>query len=506
MKIAIFSFLIFVFTALQVFFWIPSDVFFLQDLLYLPSVWKDISTDHGNLLDWSFTPAPYFFPDMVLYFLFQTILPFSWSQNAYLISIFQIFFFFGSVYYLFSILLEDKISKGDMKRWDILIVISILFSIYLLIIPIFRPFIVVYLLSEHFGAFWISILCLALVLKKDSKLQFRILLLLIFCITISDRMFFILFVGPVVATSFFVKTFWKRKELILILSSAILALIFYSLLKLKIKIEPTHKAPLLFSVAVFVQNFLNYFFLRDFLFFLLAPVVLNISLAFQFFKKKSKGKLTSHFSETYSFFGIYSLFVVLFSFATPVLFGLYVDEYSFRYCVYGLVLPFLSLGYYILYLKKSSSTLEERYWVFSKDTISLLFSVSIFGLLLYTTPKDFWNIVSSKWNFVPEDTQCLDRNAEIFPTKFGISDYWNSKNHHLFSQKGFQVHQVDYKNLSPAFVLNNKTWYSRDAKYSFIIIDHLPQEKILEKFGKPTRTLDCAGKMIWIYQNPFRVE
>ena len=50
-----------------------AEILFHSDMLYLPAIYRDIWIDGNSLFAWSFTPAPYFFPDMSLYFLLHWI-------------------------------------------------------------------------------------------------------------------------------------------------------------------------------------------------------------------------------------------------------------------------------------------------------------------------------------------------------------------------------------------------------------------------------------------------
>lgn len=47
---------------------------FYGDTLYIPAVFRDIFLNDGSFSDWYFAPAPYFFPDMALYFLIKAII------------------------------------------------------------------------------------------------------------------------------------------------------------------------------------------------------------------------------------------------------------------------------------------------------------------------------------------------------------------------------------------------------------------------------------------------
>lgn len=42
----------------------PQEIYLNSDILYLPTLALDVLVDGGNFLSWSFTPSPYFFPDL----------------------------------------------------------------------------------------------------------------------------------------------------------------------------------------------------------------------------------------------------------------------------------------------------------------------------------------------------------------------------------------------------------------------------------------------------------
>src|SRR5512135_2773264 len=45
-----------------------------SDLYYLPALYADLVSWGGRLSEWKLPPAPYFFPDMALYFPVQAVL------------------------------------------------------------------------------------------------------------------------------------------------------------------------------------------------------------------------------------------------------------------------------------------------------------------------------------------------------------------------------------------------------------------------------------------------
>ncbi|HZI09882.1 MAG TPA: hypothetical protein VE153_05765, partial [Myxococcus sp.] len=60
------------------------SVFFAADNLYLPSLYRDLFEEGGRWGGWRLTPAPYFFPDMALYFALDALTgPFTQAIAGY---------------------------------------------------------------------------------------------------------------------------------------------------------------------------------------------------------------------------------------------------------------------------------------------------------------------------------------------------------------------------------------------------------------------------------------
>ena len=83
--------------------------FFNADALYLPSLYKDLMVNSGSYENWHLTPAPYFFPDMILYFLAN----FLTSDYYYAIPMFftfQAIVLVVAIYHLYTLFMEKSIA------------------------------------------------------------------------------------------------------------------------------------------------------------------------------------------------------------------------------------------------------------------------------------------------------------------------------------------------------------------------------------------------------------
>ena len=118
---------------------------FSADHLYIPLLFKDIFEDGGSFLDWTTPPAPYFFPDMLL-FLFAFLFASEIYIQLFIFQSIQLLTFGFFVWRIFT-LLEIKYSN------------SLLVLCFLVFCLLKAPF---HQIGYHFGAFWAATLCVYL--------------------------------------------------------------------------------------------------------------------------------------------------------------------------------------------------------------------------------------------------------------------------------------------------------------------------------------------------------
>lgn len=100
-----------------------EKLYYNVDCLYLPSLYTDIFIDGNLLKGWRLTPNPYFFPDMILYFI---IYPFSQNVGITLMifAFLQLLLIEFFVYKFIGLLIDDKIK---VRQYFLLSVFFILF-------------------------------------------------------------------------------------------------------------------------------------------------------------------------------------------------------------------------------------------------------------------------------------------------------------------------------------------------------------------------------------------
>ena len=188
-----------------------------SDNLYLPTLFKNIFDEGGNFTDWYLTPAPYIFPDMLVYFIMNYL-----TQNEFhamfLFVITQMIF----VFILMNLIFREFFSSQKSFLYAI-ISITFLYAIpsNLTTILMFTGF--------HMGAFisGLALVYLVVLSIKESNIykikSFIRMSLLISLIVLSDKIFIVQFVVPTIVTLIIM---WLMKSIsfrkVFIISSVII--------------------------------------------------------------------------------------------------------------------------------------------------------------------------------------------------------------------------------------------------------------------------------------------
>ncbi len=106
-------------------------------------------------------------------------------------------------------------------------------------------------------------------------------------------------------------------------------------------------------------------------------------------------------------------------------------------------------------------------------------------------------------NYYPDSIVCLDRIAQKKELNSGISNYWLSRTPSMLSRTGLQVLPVTQQ-FKPNDWIVNKNDFREAAPLQFAVIDkHHPTEldskRLIELAGKPDQIADCPSITIWIY-------
>lgn len=448
------------------------EVFFHSDMLVLPSIYRDLFVDGYSIAGWSFTPAPYFFPDMPLYFLLEGVT----GNTALALGLYgmvQVILFVLGVRVLLRAFAVEKYLPLPGFVTGILIFLSIQI----------KPLVIFLLPSAHFSSFLVGIFLFALLYRAmETGRGNRLLSFLIVLMIGSDRIFLLHFGLPALVLTFLSlrrEPVGARKTLRYLGAGMVLGLVGYGILKNVLYIERAGRIPLLTSLSTFGRDM--GFLLADSIVFKLLILSWFLSVVGALFLYFRRGREPAFLS----------LFVFLvFTGLVPPLVGSYMDLYSSRYNIYVLIVSVL----FLFALAGSYARPAWRVPLWSGVMI-LWFAM---GAIVYRM-EPFRALAEYRSELV----DCLDNRFSDSEVRMGLADYWNAKRITIFSKKGLRAYHVDYTSLQPSFTLSNRNWFAcsgdRCPEFRFVVATHLDQGRWVKLHGEPTERIACGDDLIFLY-------
>ena len=216
-----------------------------SDLLYLPTLFKDLTEWGGHLFEWRLTPAPYFFPDMLLYFTFAAIIP-NW-QVALTLSVIVQLILFTTGWALLGRYFFDESKQRLTYAAFIFALIALLLAL-----PAMRQIVQPqHQISIHFGVMLMLPFILGATLNlinnqfnfQQSRSAWVGLVVMLGLLALSDAIVYVQILLPLLLTLFFLgllnKIEW-RAILTLTGSIGIMLIVVYLLRTWIIKFPPMH--------------------------------------------------------------------------------------------------------------------------------------------------------------------------------------------------------------------------------------------------------------------------
>jgi hypothetical protein len=479
------------------------DLFFSSDELMLPAFLSDLFLHHGHYKDWSLSPAPHFFPDILLY-----VVIFFVTKNIYLQFLFnlclQSILFYLAVKYVYSHFFEKY--KASIFAYAAVV------PIYLLAMHEKLPFIAVLLPIAHTGEFIIGTYLLGIQLKniedthnKNIQKEFVVLTSVFsFLAGLSDLLFV-----PQFAAAFFLSYFLffitgsiKFQNLLyngvfpffaalggiylakcIVPTNILFGYLAQPSLK-KITLATLHHQ---FSVLMTMLQADMHGILR--VIYILFYVFIFFVIAARFICVKN-----NNVSKNLIFLSIFVFFSVAVSLA--VLLCLAENHVTSRYIIPVYFFPIL--------------------FFFSLHSVAnqfLLIVKPMFGLAGLPILFLLWNLLSLinkpgfeiKMGYYPAYIACIDSALKNYDNH-GIAEYSNANLITMLSKTNAQVVPVHAENLSIyPWAMNLKKFSN---SYSFAIIDVDPRgsqtpfyQNTVEAFnGKPIKAIVCATKKLLFYK------
>lgn len=426
-----------------------DNLVFNADYIYLPSLYKSLFEDGDSIQSWYLTPAPYFFPDFLIYIFFKLLL-----GNFKLALIASNAFLFTAIafltYRLIAITQNKLFTRAAWMSgiaWVVTILINNLCGDYF-------PFHFLFSISNHSGNVFNTLLTTLLFINiLNGRLSVKYNLLLFFLIVsaiISDNLFILTAILPITAIVVFRLFIYRfnRKDIIhfftwglaitagLILSNN-LRFIAYKTNKMKIKWDKAEQAFDYFLKAV------------DFFTTHLWPMVTLLIVAcifavFILLNKISQNGFKNLKLEHWII--ALSLAGMILSMAATVAGGLHLGIDTVRYYIVPVYLfMFITLAYLISLLP------------FSRTAFYMIFAlIIVYGT--YRFSRNGLNPVIAVHDYTPPDIARILSKTEELNLKNGVTGYWYAKPIYMFSNGKHIMAATHEKWFYPALHICSVNW------------------------------------------------
>ena len=102
----------------------------------------------------------------------------------------------------------------------------------------------------------------------------------------------------------------------------------------------------------------------------------------------------------------------------------------------------------------------------------------------------------------PAEVVCLDRLAADHDLETGLMYFFAAQRARVFSRTGLQIDTVD-EHFRPFTWIGDHRRKGAESGYSFVILDRLrDHDVVVESLGSPDRTARCGDSTVWIYETP----
>jgi hypothetical protein len=475
-----------------------------SDLLYPFLFLRDFFNNYSSLNQWYLPPANAFFPDIfLLAFLYK--LPIETSMFYYvliqLLMIHYLFYFYNKTK-SYSNLLSSIISISCVTF------IFIIFGNHKDLITIFLPgyHSTIYLFG---GYIWIK--------KDEIKFNFKLLIISLL-LGFSDPFIIIQVLLPLFLFFLIINNISQLKIIVKLILITLLGKYIQSILLafsfLKIPDIPVFKT----FILLFKQNliFKNLhislqLMLKDLIYdpFIFIVLIFFTTLLINF---KSKNNISK------PIFVSYTLSIII-NYLFQGSFGLWMGS---RYIWFFYLIPIIFLNDRInrfirIYFSKKTNlnflkldhTIVLNTLLIIYLTFLIFFITSIKNNLLMITSEKL-NLLSihetsNYYNFLPKKMICLREIQMKYNLIHGISDYWNAKYIHFFSNRELNLYQSDSQFNPYHWIYNSKFYFESigTKKTTFIITNSIDESYIKQKVGLPLIIENCEPWNIWIYEHPF---
>ena len=489
-------------------------VYFNSDTLYLPSIFRDLFVDHSGFNGWHLNGAPNFFPDMLFYFLFNTLIPdfrsamVVYSLVQYLGLLLLVRWLFRTV---FPDISEEALAAGNLVMFIIFLVSFVpgdfVFTFYLLSI------------SYHLGAFLMAVASIIFTfryLKRGRVYDLIILFTLGILGVLNDKLYMAMYILPLSSIIVLLFSTSFRKKAAALLGNGIIVSLtgtlvynwikqsgYIHIISLSWKFMNFSNIPASFHTMI--SQHLTYLSHPDFralsIILTLLSFITGAVLAIRFLLQFFRGKISGDQEIVAGFYLVFSSAFWIIVLATPVINGSYVGYAILRYNIYAIYLSLFNFAVFLHIWSKERNKRVNRLSVQVVLIILLLLPVLFFG-------KPFLRHgIKDVTQYYPDVVRRMDIIAEQRDLNYGLATYWYAKYITMFSRTGVRIYTV-YEDLSPWYHVTNENWYHQGGQgkhgnpaFTFVLMDQIHAEKVGQKLGPPLESIPFEGSRINLYHS-----
>jgi len=456
------------------------DVYFNSDTLYLPSLYRDLFIDKTGICGWHLNPAPNFFPDMVLYFLIRSVTS-DFIMASFTFSVIQYLGFTILIYFL-------NVSVYGKPHFTALFFVHICLNMIFLV-SIFNSDVAytAYLLlnSYHMGAFMLALMGYVLAFRflKQSSNKYLIWIgILSFLGILSDKLFIVLFMIPILFWIILLKEPTTRKSILKLVSLLIFVFLF-SILALKLmqqwacfSIGRPHRMLDFDNIPNALHTFLNQTWISitdlNLKTFILLCTALAFLIAFQrilpWIRSRDQNLLKERGPRLMWIFAFLTFFFIPIVLFAPVVNGNYTGFDSLRYNIYAYIWGLIAFGFFI-------GTTPFKFIHVARGGLFIITLVLLTFIFIRSLKSDASGL-HTFCSYYPERVQHIDSLARESNLKYGLANYWDAKLITMFSRENVRTYAV-FDDLTPYYHVANTHWFCggegahSDPEFTFIITD-----------------------------------
>jgi hypothetical protein len=488
-----------------------------SDILFLEELFRDLFSG-GAWHDWKLTPAPAYFPDMLLY-LIAHLLGLTPSNAIFIVSIVQCYIFALALIWL------ARVIKVDLTKLAISIIL-LLVALFVYVVSKSNIWFFFYSTNNHYASVVGGLVSLGLYLRLQSKFNFKyalIFVLILVLSTLSTPVFIINFSIPIALMllgQFLVALFDKTQSvyrygdlaknfLLVLISLAIVRLInSYTLFHDPMagrtgfsidKSTASFNAILNATKNGFISDNL---YVLSFNSFLVCSIIYALLWLFSGLSMAMRGdKVINDKTKPFAFSVVFSLVSLFSGLISVVASGGFADFAGYRYLAFPLSICVLLL---VVLLDAEKGIYQHLCRVLVALTV--FFCACVAYVLI---ERSGFDDSSSKAKIL---SICIDKYAESNDLRAGISDYWNARGVELQTTTKRSIRSVN-SDMSPFFWMSSLGPWISPQKYglyfNFVIVNSelnpgpfgFSSSKISKLLPKPSKVLSCehSDATLWVY-------